>query len=311
MTSTMPRGLPFRPLLFGLVLALSFTLTPLSAQFVLDFEERLDDDRPESWAMQTFGSISLLTDLGSSAPPDRGSIEFGLEGGWIPSLSEEERRVGFNGQKVEDLNRSSVLVRPRATFGLGAGFALTLGWVPPVEIDGIEADLISAALSRQIVDGERFRLALGLAGQYGTATGDITCDQRTVNAGTDPIANPFGCEQPSTDEITLQSLSLALTAAFSPAKTPRVEPYVTLAAHRFDNEFQVDARYNGLIDRTLLTAEGDTWSVATGVNVGLATDWRLSAEVFATRLDVLRPPATDSESEDLVNTRVLLSYRLR
>ena len=291
--------------------ALFFSPLPTDAQFVLDFEEDLDFDRPESWAMQYFGSISLLTDLGSSTPIDRGSIEVGLEGGWIPSLSDDEQRVGFNGQKVEDVNRSSVMARPRVTVGLGAGFALTLGWIPPVELSGIEANLISAALSRQLIQRERFRLALGVAGQYGTVKGDITCDERTANAGTDPVANPFGCERPSSDEVTIQSLSVAVTAAVRLSTDSGVEPYITLAGHRFDNEFQVNAAYNNLVDRTLLKADGETWSLATGINFELKRDWRLAAEVFATRLDVVRPPEASATSEDLVNARVLVSYRVR
>jgi hypothetical protein len=59
-----------------------------------------------------------------------------------------------------------------------------------------------------------------------------------------------------------------------------------------DLEFQVDARYDGLVDRTLQLTDGAVVSMTGGVNF-IATDkWRFTGEVFYSWLSVARPPDT-------------------
>ncbi|MEE8278611.1 MAG: hypothetical protein V3R89_07825, partial [Thermoanaerobaculia bacterium] len=65
-------------------------------QRVLDITEDLDFDRPESWAMKYFTSVTLFTGMGVPRRMEPGSVEVGLEAGWVPTLSDRERTVGFN-----------------------------------------------------------------------------------------------------------------------------------------------------------------------------------------------------------------------
>ena len=122
------------------------------------FTEELDETRTEAWAMRWFAGVATPTSFGAPEAVDAWSWSIGLEGGLIPSLSEEERRVGFNGTKVEDLNRSPVFGRPVVRLGLPGSFSLTAGWVPPVDIDGVEADILSLAIARPFWVGGRGRL---------------------------------------------------------------------------------------------------------------------------------------------------------
>ncbi len=78
-----------------------------AAQPVVDTVTDLDSERPEAWSMRYFTTISLLSGLGSPEDVEPGSVEVSFEGSWVPSLSEDERRVGFDGRKTEDLRTSS------------------------------------------------------------------------------------------------------------------------------------------------------------------------------------------------------------
>ncbi len=280
---------------------------------VLDVTEELSFDDPESWAMAWVGSVTLLTGFGVPAPLDPGALELGLEAGWVPSLSAEQRRVGFGGTKVEDLNRTPVIGRPRLTVGLPGGFALTGAWIPPVEIDDVETNLFALALARELWAGDRSRGGLRLYGQTGTVEGAITCTPEDAAGAPGSEANPFGCEAPSNDELTLTYWGLELSLAYRAAGGS--EPYLAAAVNRFDNEFQVDAFTFGFHDRTLLLAEGTAWSVAAGLVRPLGDRGRLAGEVFYTPLDVRRLDAEfeprPAETDELLNVRLLLSWRLR
>ena len=72
------------------------------------FTEELDATRTEAWAMRWFAAVATPTMFGVAGETEPWSFALALEGGSIPSLSEEERRVGFSGTKVEDLNLSLI-----------------------------------------------------------------------------------------------------------------------------------------------------------------------------------------------------------
>src|SRR5664280_644723 len=111
--------------------------------------QQIDFNRPEAWALKYFSAVSTFTALGPPVVRAAGSIDFGLELGWIPSLGESQRRVGFDGTALEDLNKSPLFGRPRLTVGLPFGFSAEAAWVPPVGINGQRANLVAAALERQ------------------------------------------------------------------------------------------------------------------------------------------------------------------
>ena len=302
--------LPTSPTLLaglGLLLALA---APASAQVVIDEREDIDFDRPEAWAMKLFASINTLTGLGVPSEEPAGALELDLEVASIPSLSKEQRTVGFNGAKEEDLNRSSVFVRPRLRVGLPKKLTLDAGWVPPIETNGVLANLLSVSLGRPVYETSRWRLGLRLYAQGGTIEGDFTCSAENAAAGADFELNPFGCEAPSKDEQSVRSLGLELGWAWSPPGDSRWEPHVGLLTTWMDLEFQVNAHYSGLDDRTLLVTDGTTFAVVAGTAFRLSKRFRLSGELFYSPLEVVRPPETTAEQDDLFHARVALRYRV-
>lgn len=302
------------PILAALAVSALLAVPPVAAQAVIDVTDELHFDEPEAWAMAWFGSVTMLTGFGVPERLDPGAVVLGFEGGWVPSLSEEERRVGFGGTKVEDLNRTSVIGRPRLTVGLPGGFSLTGAWLPPVEIDDVEPNIVSLALGRELAARERWRAGFRLYGQAGTVEGAITCTPEDAAGGDDLLLNPFGCEGPSNDEMTIRYYGLELSAAYRTAGG--TEPYLAAAVNRFDNEFQVRATTFGLLDRTLLLSEGSTWSLAAGAVRPVGRAGRVAGELFYTPLDVRRLTGTGfelgpAENDALFNARVLFSWQLR
>jgi hypothetical protein len=260
--------------------------------------------------MAWFAAVAFPTALAPGEPLEPGGVELSLEGGWVPSLSAEQRTVGFLGSKPEDINRTSVFGRPRVAIGLPAQLTATLAWAPPVEIDGVEPDLLSLAISRPLWRGPRGRLAARLVAERGTLTGDLTCPADVARAGTSP-SNPYGCEEPSRDEMRIRLWGAELSAGATLARWPRLSPYAALAASRLHAEFRVKARYSGLLDRSYLETDGTVWSGTLGLAVETGTRTRLAAELFYTPLDVEGRAGKGRESDGLLNARLLLGYRVR
>lgn len=284
---------------------------PLAAQTVLIFEQELDFDEPEAWAMKHTAALATMTGLGVAPKLEPWELRLAAEGSSVPSLSEDERRVGFGGVKVEDLNRTSVFGRVRLQIGLPAGFSATVGYVPPLELSNVEPNFLDLSLERALVDTDSWRLGLRIFGQTGTVSGDFTCDRSTVAAGSDRALNPFGCEQPSKDEISVDSWGAALGVTFRAGQTGNFWPYLSASIAQLDAEFQVNARYSGLLDQTLLLADGSLFAVTAGFNYQASKKVALGAELFWSPLDVVRPPSQTTQGDDLVNVRAMLSYRLR
>ena len=276
----------------------------VSAQVIDDVEE-LDWDRPEAWAMKYFNSVSQLTGLGAPTYREVWSLELGLELDSIPHLSEDQRRIGFGGLKVEDINRLPVFARPRLTIGLPAKLSLDVAWVPPVELRGVTPNLFAIGLERPFYTSGPLALGARLYGQLGTVEGDFTCTEDESSSPPGSPDNPWGCEAPSQDELTLNHIGLAFTGGYRIKKTTF---HWGLAATYMDMEFQVDAVTFGLIDRTLLLADGWTCSVTGGASWQITPSLSIAGELFYSPLSVTRPPSTSTENDPLLNLRSILRF---
>ncbi|RPJ57803.1 MAG: hypothetical protein EHM23_19340 [Acidobacteria bacterium] len=292
-------------MIIGLVILI---LKPLHAQDGLDFEERLAKDRPEFWAMKLVGSELLMTAMDAPHGTEPGQIELGLEAGWLPSLNAEQRLIGFTGTKEENVNRTSVFARPRVSLGLPHDVTLSAGYIPPATIGGIKPNILTLAAGRPVMNTRIWRLGVRAHGLIGNLRGDITCDQETVSAGLDPVRNPYLCEAPSDDTMTIRAVGLDVSNAFALSRS--IQPYVTVGLNYFDTKFQTDARYSGIVDHSRLLGAGSAASVGGGLSYRVAPRIRVTGEVFYTPLDVqrlLQPRINDG----LFNVRAMLAYELR
>ena len=278
------------------------------AQETTELTEELDFDRPESWGMKYFASLGLLTGMGVPERMGAGGLALGFEGGLVPQLSDEQRRIGFNGSKIEDVNKSRFFGRVRGAVGLSDNYSLDLAYTPPLEVGGARPHLFAVGIGRPFDLSPRWRLGFRAYGQLGTIEGDVTCSADEVAAGLDPDRNPFGCEEPSNDSLKQRLLGAEVSAGYI---ADRWRPYVGVAVNYMDLEFQVDARYDGFVDRTLQLTDGVTFSVTTGLGFAPSDRWYVSAELFYSWLSVSRPPSTSVQNDGFLNGRFLVAYRIR
>ena len=290
----------------GILLVAIAVSGPVSAQ-VIDDVEVLDWDRPEAWAMKYFNSVSILTGLGPPTAREPWTFSVGLELDTIPRLSEDQRRIGFGGAKVEDINRLPAIFRPRVTVGLPAKISLDVAWVPPVEVRGVESNLLAIAFERPFYSAGPWTLGVRIYGQLGKVSGDFTCSEDDAFFPPGPPDNIYGCEAPSEDELTLNYLGAAFTGGYRLKKT---DFHWGVAANYMDMEFQVNALTYGFHDQSLLVTDGWTWSVNGGASWRLGGRTSLAVELFYSPLSVIRPPSTSQENDFLLNLRTMLRIDL-
>jgi hypothetical protein len=276
---------------------------------VISPSSKLPFDSPEAWAMKYFTTASLLTGLGV---PDRirlGALRLGLEAGWIPFVSEHESRVGFGGTKQEDLNQLPVFGRLRLTVGLPWRVAFTVGYVPPIEISGVTANLLSFALGRPLYAGRAFRVGLRVYGQIGSVRGAFTCSRDEVAAGPDPERNPYGCHAHSTDSLESRYVGFELSSGLPIRRAHGLMPYASVAANYLNMQFNVRARYADIVDYSIEKSDGWTFSTTLGLSYPVWRGLSVAMEAFYSPLTVHRA-GEEAGVDRLFNIRGLIEFRV-
>ncbi|MEM9183066.1 MAG: hypothetical protein AAGB27_07900 [Pseudomonadota bacterium] len=305
---TKPSQSPGVSALLALALLLLGSTANVAAQTVLESRQELAFDRPESWAMAYFSAATLFHDLGGVDDLTPGSVAWGVELANIPRIDEEDTRVGFNGSKFEDLNKSPVFGRARLWLGLPARFTAEFAYTPEVSIDGARPDgFYAAALGRPVYESDRWRMKARAFAQSGRVRGDFTCSAETASAGDDFERNPFGCQAPSQDEAEFDYTGLELSARWNRG---RWRPFASWSVTRVRPEVQVNALTFDVIDRARLVTEGTIRSGVAGLSFDGAFDLHWTVALSYTPLDVVRDRGADRQSDDHWSLRVVLSQRL-
>jgi hypothetical protein len=239
-----------------------------------------------------------------------GDFDLALEGGQVPQLSEDRRRVGFDGTKVEDVNKTRVFGRLRGSVGIGKDLTLEVGYTPPLRIGGARPNVLALAVGRPF-ELSSFRVGVRGFGQFGVIDADITCSAAEVAAGDNPERNPFNCIAPSQDRSHQKVAGLELTVGYGGFK--HLKPYAGVGVNYMDLQFDINAVYSGggVVDRETQHTGGTTVSATAGVTFEISRSVRLGAELFYSWLAVVRPPATTAVNDGLLNARVFVSYRVR
>ena len=273
------------------------------AQTVLDDEEFVASDSPEAWAMNYVVASTTMTAFGATPERAIGEWDVAIDVGHVPHLSREQQRVGFAGEKAEDLNKSPVFGRLRVGIGLGAGVYGELGYTPPLEIDGARPrELFSLALGKRWWRRDEWSLSSRVFGQHGSAHGDITCPEE-IAGPFDRETNPFGCVEASDDRIALNYYGADLTFAGGTAW----RWHATAGVLRTEPTVRVDARVFTVIDNSRLVARGVLPFLAAGVGRELSPGWTLTGELLHVPLDVQRTPG-EVENDPLTSVRLQLRY---
>lgn len=244
--------LPTRPTLPGLVLLVLALLSgggPAVAQILVGERELLARDRPEAWAMHQASAASLMGAFGETPGLAPGQWRASLDLAQVTHMDAERRRVGFNGNKDEDLNKAPVFGRLRVSIGLPRGWVADLGYTPPLRHDGARAeDFFALAAGRRVWARDPWTLSWRLFGQSGVIEGDITCPARLAGIE-DFSVNPYGCQAPSRDRVRLAHYGSDLVLAGGRGDW---RWHAGLGLVRSEPEVQVDALVFDARDRSRL-----------------------------------------------------------
>jgi len=287
------------------LLCLSALQAQAQAQEVVREDEFLHAHRPEAWAMNRVAAASLLTSFGATPRLQPWQWAMTAEAGDVPRLSESQRRVGFNGDKIEDLNKSPAFARLRLQVGLPAGWVAEFGYTPPLAINGAKPhNLVAASIGRRLFERGAFSLSARAFGQHGAIDGDITCPASLADV-VDPEQNPYGCEAASRDRISVNDYGLDMSAGWDAGPW---HWHATGGVVRTELQAQVDALTFGFRDRSRLVADGVLRYAALGLRRDLGAHWSVGTEVLHVPLDVRRGPDAPVRSEPLTSWRLQLRY---
>ena len=288
-----------------LLIAISLFVPVASAQMVVHRDEHLASDRPEAWAMNYVAASTFMTGFGATPALAAWSWSVGVELAYVRRLSEAQQRVGLNGTKLEDLNKTPVFGRLRLMLGLPSGFVAELGYTPALQINGTEPrDLVAVAIGRRLFESGRFSLSGRLFGQHGHVGGDITCPASIAGIA-DRLQNPFGCQAPSDDRVALNYYGVEVESAWNAGGW---QAHIGLGAVRSELAVQVNSLTFDERDRSQLVARGVLPFGTVGVNREIAHRWNAGIELLYVPLNVRRPPELRRENDPLTSLRVQLQH---
>jgi hypothetical protein len=137
-----------------------------------------DFDDPEGRLIGYYSAALLFSPLGTPERLRTWAFDVGLELGYIPELTVEQR-TAFQ-DKPEATNLAPVLPRPRLTLRMPGTIQTELSWVPPMRVFDVEANLFSVALSRPFAPNG-VTVAPRLLATWGTVKGAITCYEDMIH----------------------------------------------------------------------------------------------------------------------------------
>jgi hypothetical protein len=276
------------------------------AQPVVRADEVLDADRPEAWAMQYLAAAALPAGYGAAPALPPGRWELAAEFAHIPTLDTNQRRVGFDGTKVENLNTAPLVGRLRASLGLPAKFRIDAGWTPSLTMDGATPHaLFSLGVSRPIFANDAWSLHARAFAQHGSVTGDFTCPGELAGVD-DPQRNPFGCEAASHDRFRLRQHGVEAQLAWTRG---RWTGQAALGAMRNRASVQVDALTFGFRDRSRLDVDATRPFLALGGERAFGAHWRASLHWLHAPLPMRRGTDAPRERDDYGALRLALAWR--
>jgi hypothetical protein len=271
-------------------------------------------DSPEAWGLKYFASTTLLNGLQPAAPAESyrtGSISVAIETGWLPTLDDGQRRIGFKGHVPEDLNKSPVLIRPVVRIGLPDKFTAVIAAPPPFEVFGVTPRLLAFGLERPLARRDPWTLNWRGYGQLGWVEGAFTCPKSALAFEPGSPGNVTECVGESKDRATLRYAGMEFQVARSLRRWPNLTPHAAVAGNFIDGVFQVHAPVSDGLDETRLWTRGGTFSTSGGVSYRLTRNTAFVVDAFYTPLWVQRTAAAPRTNDGLFNVRALLSYTFR
>ena len=271
----------------------------------------VDFDSTEGWAMKYFAAVGMMQANGPPLWLEKGKWSLGFELTNIPQLSEEERTVGFDGTKEEDLNKSPILARPLLHYGITNRLSASITYLPPVEVfDGLKTHLTGLSVNYDIIRRDRLIWTMRLLGQWSEAEGDFTAPAE-IAGNTDPEINPFGAIAPSEDVYASWNATMDTSIYYRLHRNSDTWLFLNASYSYGDYTFDVDVpQAEGRRHQRRFLTDGYIWVFGTGVDFRLTEKLTARTSIIYAPLDVTRPTDYEIENDSLVNFRLVLNYNL-
>jgi hypothetical protein len=275
-----------------------------------DPTQNLSGHEPESWAMFFYQSATSFAGVGAPRHRDPWTVDAFVDLYELPQLDAEERTVGFSGTKTEDLNKAPVFGRPGLVIGLPWDVSMWVGYIPPIEIFGVRAHLVSLAFEKPVVDDGPVTAGLRLHTQVGQVRGPYTCPENVTHFPPGSDGNPYGCNAVSNDAAIQRTLGLELAGSYRIDALHGLAPYLSVGVNYLNGEFHVKGVEFDEPDRTRMASDTVTFSLGSGLTMPITDRLYAGIGVFWTPLWVTRPPATHDQRDSMVQVRSELTFRL-
>ena len=225
----------------------------------------------------------------------------------IPHLTKEQQIVGLGGFKDEDLNKSPVFGRLRASVGLPWDISAEISWTPPVQINDSKPDhLWGAALSKPIFNNEKFGIGLRLFLLRGGVIASVTCSEDVIKFAVYSDENYVGCVGLSEDRLQMNHEGVEVFLSFNSSSA--IHPWISLASSNIDSSVDIDAPLKAGRERSTIHSSGVTYTLSAGLSYEFDKNLSLNISTSYTPLDVQRP--NDSpDNDDFWNLRLGLTAR--
>lgn len=237
---------------------------------------------PGSPEAQTMGTKSVAVAFTPTRGPGHttaGRVELGLGILTVPEVDEESLppTTCGSGEALSNTNQLVVAAQPRIRVGLGKGLAAEAGWIPPIPVSGVTANILGlgADWTSQPMSGVLVA-NLSLNASFGTVHGSFTCDEQDVQ---NPANSCFE-GTPSDDAFmpAVYGADLTLGGLFSKGA---VRPYLGGGYTRLMPRFQVNFTNRlGILDDNRVEANLNAAAIFGGLTWDLAKRWSVTGQFY-------------------------------
>ena len=245
----------------------------------------------DSHEAQTLAILSVpIAFTGAQAPNRVPGWSFGLEGATLPAVDPmiATPTTCRPGKGAENTRAIPGVVRLRVGFAI-AGWQLELGWIPPVPVNHVQANLAAVAAARAFRLGNSWSVGLRAHAVFGALYAPVTCDDAELR---DTASE---CYQGTRSNDRWQPGVYGIEAVVGTGSA--VRPYLGVGYSWLRPRFRVDfTNAAGSTDNTAVDVNLQRVALLGGVT-WLVRRWNISGEGYAT-------------PEDAISWRVVFRTRL-
>lgn len=253
---------------------------PLAAQSRRTLSRR----DPETQLMGYYAAVMQFTPVGVSGRDGR--LEIGGAVSYIPTISLEDRTVGFGGTKPENTNLCDAFPRLVVTKGFGRVRA-ELGFTPHVTVCGVTAGVTALAVGYRFPMSATWDGEARLSALSGSVDAPITC---SADAVADPLDQTCYGGTVSADRMAPRAAAVDFVAAWQGWRAHRIEPYVVVGVRYervdFDVNYTRDTAQAAAVSLPPLSDHNRLRGTLQRVHLGAGAAWdvtrflRLGGEVY-------------------------------